>query len=123
MLHPGDRVAQRFEIERRAGSGGMGIVFRAVDKHTGEAVALKVLTSVEQAGVLRFAREGRMLAQVEHPGIVRLVAHGEAALPDGGSALYIAVEWLPGGGPRQPGAPHRPPPPPSARVAPPPAAR
>lgn len=42
-MRPGDIVAGRFEIERRAGSGGMGEVFRARDLASGAAVALKVL--------------------------------------------------------------------------------
>ena len=44
MLAPGAVVADRFDIERQAGGGGMGAVFRAHDRMSGRPVALKVLT-------------------------------------------------------------------------------
>src|SRR4051794_3006873 len=43
-MRGGDVIADRFEVDRPAGSGGMGIVYRAIDRLTGEPVALKVLT-------------------------------------------------------------------------------
>jgi serine/threonine protein kinase len=87
-------VARRFEIERRAGSGGMGDVYRARDRHTGAAVALK-LTRGDAGGPdadERFAREARLLAEIDHPGVVSYVAHG--LIPDG--RRYLAMEWLDG---------------------------
>jgi serine/threonine protein kinase len=42
-LPPGTLVAERFEIDRVAGRGGMGVVYRALDRETGAAVALKLL--------------------------------------------------------------------------------
>jgi len=36
-------IAERFELEAPAGSGGMGVVYRARDRSTGERVALKLL--------------------------------------------------------------------------------
>src|SRR5262249_15578517 len=56
-------ITHRFEIERRAGRGGMGEVYRARDRHTGAAVALK-LTHRDASGPdadERFAREARLL--------------------------------------------------------------
>jgi hypothetical protein len=87
-------VAQRFEIERRAGRGGMGDVYRARDRHTGAAVALK-LTHGGAGGAdadERFAREARLLSEIDHPGIVSYVAHGR--MSDG--RRYLAMEWLEG---------------------------
>ena len=40
-MRPGDVVANRFTIDKLAGSGGMGAIYRAFDKLTGAAVALK----------------------------------------------------------------------------------
>ena len=85
-------VAGRFEIERRAASGGMGAIFRALDRVTGEPVALKlVLASTDEGAALRFAREGRVLSTLSHPAIVRYVAHGTAA-----GQPFLAMEWLDG---------------------------
>src|SRR5262245_28893618 len=86
--------ANRFEIERQAGSGGMGAVYRARDRATGAAVALKLMHpgAAGPDGGERFAREARILAEIEHPGIVSYVAHGQT--PDG--RRYLAMEWLDG---------------------------
>jgi len=91
-MKTGELVADRFEIERIAGSGGMGTVFRALDRTTGEPVALKVLREMAGDGSERFAREIRVLAGLRHPGIVRYIADGHTH--DG--ALFLAMEWLEG---------------------------
>ncbi len=89
---PGSLVADRFAIERLAGRGAMGEVYRAVDRATGEAVALKVLgVRATAADAARFEIEAAALAGLGHPGIVRYVAHGEAL-----GHRYLAMEWLEG---------------------------
>jgi tetratricopeptide (TPR) repeat protein len=84
-------LAERFELLGLAGAGGMGRIHQAIDRLTGERVAVKVLnpSSLE---LDRFEREGAVLAELRHPGIVRYVAHGRAA--DG--EPYLAMEWLEG---------------------------
>jgi eukaryotic-like serine/threonine-protein kinase len=90
-MRPGELLADRFEIEELARSGGMAEVYRALDRHTGDVVALKVLSGrVHDAE--RFMREARVLAELHHPRIVRYVAHGEAP----GGQIYLAMEWLSG---------------------------
>src|SRR4051794_15946908 len=94
-MNPGTVVAERFEIERLAGSGGMGAVYRARDRTTGDAVAIK---AIHAAGIAlasfvdRFAREAQLLAELRHPGVVRYVAHGST----GEGVPYLAMEWLEG---------------------------
>ena len=91
-MRPGDIVAARFAVERLAGSGGMGEVYRALDRSTGEPVALKVLGGkASAADATRFATEASVLAELQHPAIVRYVAHG-----DSGGLRYLAMEWLEG---------------------------
>ncbi len=94
VLAGGALFANRFEIERLAGSGGMGAVYRARDRRTGAPVALKVLhdTAADPEALERFAREGRLLGELEHPGIVAYVDHGRT--PEGRS--FLAMEWLDG---------------------------
>ncbi|WP_437651477.1 hypothetical protein [Sorangium sp. So ce362] len=56
-MRAGDVVEDRFEIERLAGAGGMGDVYRARDRLSGEAVALKVLQGASADDLRRFTRE------------------------------------------------------------------
>ncbi|WP_437549548.1 protein kinase [Sorangium sp. So ce367] len=94
-MHRGESpkiLAGRFELERLAGTGGMGDVYRARDRQDGEPVALKLLRSSDAQLVARFQREARLLAELRHPAIARLVAHG---VSDQGQH-YLAMEWLEG---------------------------
>ncbi|MGF1505643.1 MAG: serine/threonine-protein kinase [Anaerolineae bacterium] len=77
------------------GRGGMGSVYRAIDRETGAVVALKVLpdefTDVPEFR-RRFTREAQVLMRLDHPNIVRVVAAGTQD-----AAPYIAMEFV--GGP------------------------
>ncbi len=90
----GEVIEGRFEIERTAGSGGMGVVYRAHDRSTNTPVALKLLSvsDAEPPSVARFEHEARILAELEHPRIVRHIASGISA--DG--EPYLVMEWLDG---------------------------
>ncbi len=88
----GAKIADRFEIERLAASGGMGVVYRAKDVETSSPVAVKVIRIGGPSLSPRLRREAAVLAQLEHPHIVRYVAHGE--LPSGD--FYLVMEWLEG---------------------------
>ncbi|MBI2892277.1 MAG: protein kinase [Deltaproteobacteria bacterium] len=88
----GDVIAGRFALEREAGSGGMGTVWRAIDVRSSGPVAVKLLSWAHPAALERFEREARVLAELDHPGIVRYVASGSNA--DG--SAWIAMEWLEG---------------------------
>ncbi len=90
-MQPGDVVDDRFELAELAGSGGMGAVYRARDRSTGEPVALKVMRSIAAEHDDRFAREIRVLAQLRHPGIVRYIADGTSQ-----GEMWLAMEWLEG---------------------------
>ncbi|WP_437313394.1 protein kinase domain-containing protein [Sorangium sp. So ce385] len=91
-MHAGDVVEDRFEIERLAGSGGMGDVYRARDLVSGQAVALKVLQGASATDLRRFAREAEALVTLRLPGVVQYVAHGVT----GAGQPYLAMEWLDG---------------------------
>src|ERR1700761_4999530 len=97
-MRPLDLVSDRFQVVRLAGAGGMGVVYRARDRLTGNAVALKVLRPAggseghDPDQVERFLREPRILSEVQHPAIVRYIAHGETERGE----PYLAMEWLDG---------------------------
>ncbi len=91
-MRRGDVVAGRYEIERLAGAGGMGRVYQARDRATGDDVALKLLPMPAASEAERFMREARVLEALRHPGIVRYVGHGATE----SGALYLAMEWLEG---------------------------
>jgi serine/threonine-protein kinase len=85
-------VTDRFQIEQLAGSGGTGVVFRAVDRRNGARVALKLLARADERTRTRFLREAAVLAGLSHPGIVRYVEHGVTEENE----PYLAIEWLDG---------------------------
>ena len=92
-MQPGDTVADRFVVERLAGYGAMGVVYRARDLRTSQPVALKVLRGAQlHDAELRFEREALTIAELDDEGIVRHVAHGLTA--DG--RPYLAMEWIDG---------------------------
>ncbi|MBN9521888.1 protein kinase [bacterium] len=64
----------RYEFEKELGSGGMGVVYQALDRRTGDRVAVKVLRfRPDQNPTLfrRIEREFRSATALEHPNIVR----------------------------------------------------
>ena len=83
-----------FEVESELARGGMGIVFRAVDEQAKRSVALKVLSpelGLTARAAERFKREGRMVAELEHPNIVPVYRVGQI-----GGILFIAMKFVEG---------------------------
>jgi eukaryotic-like serine/threonine-protein kinase len=73
----------RYEIVDTIARGGMGVVFVGRDRELAREVAIKVLSLDASAGdaAARMEREARILARLEHPGIVPV--HDVGRLPDG----------------------------------------
>ncbi len=86
--------AGRFLVERLAGRGGMGTVYRARDIQTGQLVALKLLAEHVRHGrpEARLGREAALLATLRHDGIVGYIAHGQSA----DEPAYLVMEWVEG---------------------------
>ena len=78
-----DLTGTKYEVLRPIGRGGMGTVYLARDHELGREVALKVLES---------GAEARILALLEHPGIVPV--HDAGTLPDG--RCYYAMKFVQG---------------------------
>ncbi len=92
---PGDQIANRYRLERRLGSGGMGDVYLAQDELYNRRVALKLLRRHVAGNLVvvnRFRREARITAQLSNPHAVKVYDFGQA---DDGS-LYLAMEYLEG---------------------------
>lgn len=73
-------LAAAYEVEREIGRGGMGVVYRAIDKRLKRPVAIKLLPpelSFRRDIRQRFQREAEMAAQLSHPNIVPIYAVDE----------------------------------------------
>ncbi|MBI4863319.1 MAG: serine/threonine protein kinase [Candidatus Riflebacteria bacterium] len=87
----------RYRLERLLGSGAAGTVFLATHVPTGQSRAVKFLTRVENRTVLaRFVTEGRLLAELQHPNVLRLFDVDEIE-----AHPFMATEYLEGGTLRQ----------------------
>lgn len=84
-------IDERFEIRSLARTGGMGSVYRALDRTTGRLVALKLLHDASD-DYARFRHEARILASLAHPHVVPFVAYGTRVE----GQPYIAMEWIEG---------------------------
>jgi serine/threonine protein kinase len=72
----------RYAVVEEIGRGGMGTVYLAVDEELGREVAIKIPNAIASAGLERRLRsEARVLARLEHPGIVPI--HDAGRLADG----------------------------------------
>jgi serine/threonine protein kinase len=78
-----DLSATKYAVVSVLGQGGMATVYLARDLDLGREVALKVMRSPEPAPGMaaRLRQEARILAQLEHPGLVPV--HDVGTLPDG----------------------------------------
>jgi serine/threonine protein kinase len=81
-----DLSGTRYVLADRIGRGGMGAVFRARDAVLDREVAVKVCAAEMIAAPDVLLAEARILAHLEHPGIVPV--HDAGVLPDGG-AFYV----------------------------------
>ena len=78
-LREGELVLGRYRIESVLGRGGMGEVYRARHDRLGMAVAVKILTEVNDDMVRRFEREATLMARVRHPNVVAIADFGTTA--------------------------------------------
>ena len=89
-----DLAGTRYRLLGPVARGGMGVVFAAQDEMLDRRVALKLLQAPGSAGDLagRLTREARVLALLEHPGIVPV--HDVGTLPDG--RVFYAMKFVEG---------------------------
>jgi eukaryotic-like serine/threonine-protein kinase len=89
-----DLSGTRYQLLERVARGGMGVVYAALDEMLGRRVALKVLDVPVADSELarRLNREARVLARLEHPGIVPV--HDVGTLSDG--RVFYAMKFVEG---------------------------
>jgi serine/threonine-protein kinase len=90
-----DILNDQFHIVQKIGSGGMGAVYKALQREMNRMVGVKILhpkLANRKDLVSRFRREARAMSQLTHPNTVKVFLYGE--LDDG--SLYIIMEFLEG---------------------------
>lgn len=83
-----------FEIEKMIGKGGMGVVYKAIDKKSKRAVALKSilpLKTVDVDYVKIFHREIELIRQLNHKYIVKFLGHGKIR-----DIIFLILEYVDG---------------------------
>ncbi|MCW5803237.1 MAG: serine/threonine protein kinase [Deltaproteobacteria bacterium] len=88
-------IEGRFEVLAFLGQGGMGTVYRGLQRSVGREVAIKVLdhrADREPTSVKRFYREAKVSAALQHPNVVQVIDFGQHS----NGRLYIAMELLRG---------------------------
>ncbi len=86
-----------YEILAPLGAGGMGEVYRATDRRVDRAVALKVLPEEffeSDEKRVRFGREAKLLASLNHPGVATLYSFEEITGSPGSRTRHVLVMEL-----------------------------
>ncbi|MDW2884962.1 Stk1 family PASTA domain-containing Ser/Thr kinase [Exiguobacterium artemiae] len=90
----GDRLNDRYRIERLVGNGGMANVYQAYDEILNRTVAIKILRtefSHDEQFIRRFEREAHAATSLNHPNIVAVYDVGEEE-----AIYYIVMEYIDG---------------------------
>jgi len=94
-LIPGELFANRYQVVRVIGRGGMGMVYKARDRELAEDVAIKTLRSTAMSDdptvVERFKTEIRLARRISHRNVVRTHDLGES-----NGAYYVTMEYVEG---------------------------
>ena len=83
----------KYQIEKKLGEGGMGMVYLANDPTLNRKVALKIMVLKEASAIERFMREARSAAKLKHPNIVQIYEVGTE-----GKYHYFTMEYIEGKG-------------------------
>ena len=81
----------RYEFQKLLGQGGMGAVYKALDKRLGRTVALKFIRGSDEQMTQRFMQEARAQSRLDHVGICHVFEVGEVE-----GKAYIAMQFVDG---------------------------
>src|SRR6476660_1796567 len=84
-------ATSRYQVLRRIGAGGMGVVYEADDVERGQKVALKTISNPDVEKIYQLKREFRALADLSHPNLVALY---DLVVDD--SSCFFTMELLDG---------------------------
>src|SRR5215469_2893943 len=93
-LEPGTDFGPRYRIESLLGEGGMGTVYKALDKELGRTVALKLVRpeyAASPAAMARFRQELLLASKISHKNILRIHDLGDA-----GGMKFITMAYVEG---------------------------
>jgi tRNA A-37 threonylcarbamoyl transferase component Bud32 len=90
-LQPGNLLQQRYRITRQIGRGGMGAVYDVIDERLNSRVALKQILRSEPTLRQAFEREARLLANLQHRSLPRVINSFAEAESD-----FIVMDYIAG---------------------------
>ena len=93
------RVIKQYELLRKIGAGGSGVVYLANDTLLQRPVVLKLLKRGSQTPEQMRAtqlREARLASAIDHPNVCAIYEVGEEELGSGDSEAYIVMQYIPG---------------------------
>lgn len=109
---PVDLNFQDYLLHQWIGDGAVGNVYRATEKSSGSTVAVKFLKKAfrnHSQAVASFQREVQIVAQLKHPGIIRILGLGRVMKNPGGPServtsgnlqsnqgTFLVMDWAPG---------------------------
>src|SRR4051794_14064163 len=91
---PPMRSIGNYDVLEKVAEGGMGAIYKARHKETGQIVAVKVMASnvaTNPTLLNRFEQEFRAASILDHPNIVRALDYGDA-----GNLPYLVMEFVEG---------------------------
>ncbi|MFG1778782.1 serine/threonine-protein kinase [Micromonospora sp. NPDC049051] len=94
MLSPGVQLGNRYRLDERIASGGMGDVWRGTDQVLGRTVAVKSLLPAlldDPDFAERFRGEARTMATINHPGVVDVYDFGNDQ-----QIAFLVMEYVEG---------------------------
>jgi serine/threonine-protein kinase len=95
VLRPGTVFANRYEVKEILGAGGMGVVYRALDRELQEPVAIKTLRpealAAGSVALERFKQEIKLARRIAHRNVVRTYDLGEV-----NGMYYLTMEYVEG---------------------------
>ena len=88
----GKTILDRYELQELVGSGGMGAVFKGVQRAMSRQVAIKILPKLDPLTAARFHREAKTASRLSHPNTITIFDFGQTSE----GFLFLVMEYLVG---------------------------